>query len=194
MSDIQVQSLSKQYEGKPVLENLSSTFPEGTTTCIMGPSGTGKTTFLRLIAGLERPDNGTILGVPERIAFVFQEDRLAKDFKAEANIRLVTGSHIPSKEIQSHLIEIGLGDSLDKPVHEFSGGMKRRVAIVRAILYQADLLLLDEPFKGLDDALKQTVIAYIKKHAQGKTILCVTHDKTDAELLGANLFLLGETN
>ena len=190
MKDIVVRDLCKAYGEQQVLRGLSAVFRGGEVTCIEGPSGCGKTTLLRLIAGLETPDGGTIEGVPERIACVFQEDRLCEDFTAASNVKLVTGRTMPGAEIVSHLEEIGLGDSLGKPVREFSGGMKRRVAIVRAVCYRGDLLILDEPFKGLDEQLRARVMDYVKKHSDGKTILCVTHDGAEAAYLGGEIFEL----
>ena len=184
MTDLKVQGISKRFGEQAVLRNVTATFPAGSVTCLLGPSGFGKTTLLRIIAGLEQPDAGRIEGAPERIGFVFQEDRLCEDFSAVSNVRLVTGKSMPKEEIIRHLTEIGLGDSLDKPVREYSGGMKRRVAIVRAICYPADLLILDEPFKGLDEKLRLEVIGYIRKHTGGKTVICVTHEPDDAERLG----------
>ena len=184
MKDIVVKDLFKSYGGQPVLQNLSLTFRGGEVTCIEGPSGCGKTTLLRLIAGLEAPEGGRIEGVPERIACVFQEDRLCEDFGAVRNVKLVTGREMSEAEIAAHLEEIGLGDAGNKPVREFSGGMKRRVAIVRAVCYRGDLLILDEPFKGLDEKLRARVMDYVKRHSAGKTILCVTHDGAEADYLG----------
>ena len=162
-------------------------------TCVEGPSGCGKTTLLRLVAGLETPDGGTIEGVPDRIACVFQEDRLCEDFTAVSNVKLAVGSARSGAEIASHLEEIGLGDSLSKPVRDFSGGMKRRVAIVRAVCYGGDLLILDEPFKGLDEQLRDRVMDYVKKYSAGKTILCVTHDGAEADYLGGAVCRLPES-
>ena len=184
MTDITLRGISKSFGGQQVLRNVSAAFPAGSVTCLMGPSGFGKTTLLRIIAGLEKPDAGTVEGVPERIGFVFQEDRLCEEFSAVSNVRLVTGKRLPKETIVRHLEEIGLGDSLDKPVREYSGGMKRRVAIVRAVCYPADLLILDEPFKGLDEKLRLEVIGYIRRHTEGKTVICVTHEADDAERLG----------
>ena len=184
MTDLKIQGISKRFGGREVLRNVTAAFPAGSVTCLLGPSGFGKTTLLRIIAGLEKPDEGRIDGVPARIGFVFQEDRLCEDFSAVSNVRLVTGKSVPKEEIIRHLAEIGLGDSLDKPVREYSGGMKRRVAIVRAVCYPADLLILDEPFKGLDEKLRLEVIGYIRKHTAGKTVICVTHEPDDAERLG----------
>ncbi len=182
-----LRNVSKTYGKEQVLTGLSLTFPAGQVTCLRGPSGCGKTTLLRLIAGLEKPDGGTIEGVPARIACVFQEDRLCEDFTAVANIRLVTGKRLSRQEIASHLREIGLGENLAKPVREFSGGMKRRVAIARAVCYEGDLLMLDEPFKGLDERLREEVMDYVMRHARGKTVLCVTHDGAEAAYLGGRV-------
>ena len=184
MTELKIRGISKSFDGKKVLRNVNASFPAGSVTCLLGPSGYGKTTLLRIIAGLEKPDTGSVGGVPEQIGFVFQEDRLCEDFSAVSNVRLVTGKSMPKEDIVRHLTEIGLGDSLDKPVREYSGGMKRRVAIVRAVCYPAELLILDEPFKGLDEKLRLEVIDYIRKYSKGKTVLCVTHEPEDAERLG----------
>ena len=184
MTELTIRGISKSFDGRKVLGNVNVSFPAGSVTCLLGPSGYGKTTLLRIIAGLETPDAGSVEGVPERIGFVFQEDRLCEDFSAVSNVRLVTGKSMPKEDIVRHLTEIGLGNSLEKPVREYSGGMKRRVAIVRAVCYAAELLILDEPFKGLDEKLRTEVTEYIRKYTEGKTVICVTHDPDDAERLG----------
>ena len=187
MRDIELIDISKAYGDKPVLQDLSLTLKGGSVTCIKGASGCGKTTLLKIMTGLEVPDSGEILGVPEKISFVFQEDRLAEDFGAVSNVRLVTGKTVPKHVIAEHLKEIGLGDALDKPVRDFSGGMKRRVAIVRAVLFDGDLMCMDEPFKGLDRELRYQVMDYVKKYTAGKTVICVTHDREEADYMGGEL-------
>ena len=191
MKEIILRDISKSYGEKKVLSHLSLSFAPGHLTCLQGPSGAGKTTLLRLIAGLEKPDAGTLEGIPERIAFVFQEDRLCEDFSAPANVQLVTQKRLSRDLILAHLREIGLPeDSLRQPVREFSGGMKRRTALVRAGCYDADLVILDEPFKGLDEALKSKVIDYVLRYTAGKTVLVVTHEKEEADRLGGRLITL----
>lgn len=182
-----LKNVSKAFDGRKVLENVSLRFPAGSVTCILGPSGCGKTTLLRIAAGLEKPDSGSVEGIPEQISFVFQEDRLCEEFSAVSNVRLATGKNMPKEEIVRSLAEIGLGDDLTKPVREFSGGMKRRVAIVRAVCCPAELLFLDEPFKGLDEKLRLEVIGYIREHSKGRTVICVTHEPEDAERLGGQM-------
>ena len=187
MRDLMVKDVSKAYGDLQVLSGLNLRFPGGAVTCVLGPSGFGKTTLLRIIAGLEEPDAGSVEGVPERIGFVFQEDRLCEEFSAVSNVRLGAGKDMSREEIVRRLTEIGLGDSLKKPVKEFSGGMKRRVAIVRAVCCPAELLILDEPFKGLDEKLRLEVIGFIRRYTQGRTVICVTHEPEDAERLGGGI-------
>lgn len=181
---MKIQHLCKSFDGKVVLDHVSLTLESGGTACLMAPSGRGKTTLLRCIAGLEAPDSGQITDLPERIAYVFQEDRLCDGFSAVDNIRLVTGKALGEDEIRRHLEELGLAGSLDQPVRELSGGMRRRVVISRAVCFGADLLLLDEPFKGLDDEARQQTADYILRHRGAAAILCVTHDREDAAALG----------
>lgn len=181
---MKIQHLCKSFDGKVVLDHVSLTLESGGTACLMAPSGRGKTTLLRCIAGLETPDSGQIADLPERIAYVFQEDRLCDGFSAVDNIRLVTGKALGEGEIRRHLEELGLAGSLDQPVRELSGGMRRRVVISRAVCFGADLLLLDEPFKGLDDEARQQTADYILRHRGAAAILCVTHDREDAAALG----------
>lgn len=181
---MKIQHLCKSFDGKMVLDHVSLTLESGGTACLMAPSGRGKTTLLRCIAGLEAPDSGQITDLPERIAYVFQEDRLCDGFSAVDNIRLVTGKALGEGEIRRHLEELGLAGSLDQPVRELSGGMRRRVVISRAVCFSADLLLLDEPFKGLDDEARQQTANYILRHRGAAAILCVTHDREDAAALG----------
>ena len=181
---MKIQHLCKSFDGKMVLDHVSLTLESGGTACLMAPSGRGKTTLLRCIAGLEAPDSGQITDLPERIAYVFQEDRLCDGFSAVDNIRLVTGKALGEGEIRRHLEELGLAGSLDQPVRELSGGMRRRVVISRAVCFGADLLLLDEPFKGLDDEARQQTADYILRHREAAAILCVTHDREDAAALG----------
>ena len=185
-----VSHLYKSFGGQAVLEDVSLTLSPRQTVCLMAPSGRGKTTLMRCMAGLEKPDSGAVMGVPERIGYVFQEDRLCDGFSAADNVRLVTGSALSDTEISRHLTELGLGGSLRQPVRELSGGMRRRVAIARAVCFGGGLLLLDEPFKGLDAETRQQAAAYILRHRNGAAVVCVTHDREDAAALGAEIAAL----
>ena len=190
MKDLILDRINKRFGDKDVLRDLSLVFPADSVSCVMGPSGCGKTTLMRIIAGLAEPDSGAVTGRPEKISFVFQEDRLCEDFSALANIRLVTGRSVPDDEIENCLVSLGLEGSIRRPVRELSGGMKRRVAIARALCFRPDLLILDEAFKGLDEERKQAVMERILAEKKGRIIICVTHDPAEAEFMGGKLIRL----
>ena len=182
---IRISGLEKAYGEHRVLEALSMTLPSGETSCIMGPSGCGKTTLLRILMGLEKADGGVIEGIPEKKSAVFQEDRLCDDLSGKTNIRLVCPKKDPSL-IEEGMENLGLGESMDRPVREYSGGMRQRTAILRALFADWDILFLDEPLKGLDEKIKKVTAEYIRSRSRGKTVLCVTHDPGDVDLLGAS--------
>lgn len=185
--DIILKNVCKAYDGKIIYDNYSAVFKECVITGIMAPSGEGKTTLLRMLMGIERPDSGEILGMEGvKKSAVFQEDRLCENLTAEANIRLVN-PRLSSKEVREALLAIGLGDCLEQPVSEFSGGMRRRTAILRATLSEYDVLFLDEPFQGLDEKTKLVVIEDVKRRCAGKTVLLVTHDAGELELMQAQI-------
>ena len=170
--------------------DFSAAFPQGKTTCVMGPSGCGKTTLLSLLLGLERPDSGEITGLSGlRKSAVFQEHRLCEDVSAAANLRLVA-PRLSRQEAEALLAGLGLGDSLRQPVREFSGGMKRRTAILRALAAPYDVLFADEPFQGLDQDTKGLVLDYWREQTRGKTVILVTHDLAEAEALGDHILSL----
>lgn len=188
---IKIENLYKSYQEKQVLENLNMELAEGRITCIMAPSGKGKTTLLRILIGLEKADSGKITGMEDKdISVVFQEDRLCENLNVLSNIRLVQREKKEEKQeflkkVQKGLEEVGLLECSYQPVRELSGGMKRRVAILRALYAKWDILFLDEPFKGLDKDMKERVILFLKKSCEGKTVICITHEEKEAEALGA---------
>lgn len=189
--DIIVNSICKSFGEQQVLNNITMSFSEGSTTCIMGASGVGKTTLIYIIMGVLKPDSGEIIGIKgKRIAVVFQEDRLIEHWDAVKNIMLVSKKDVTAEIVEEHLSSIGLTEYKDKPVKSLSGGMRRRVAIVRALLVEYDLLIMDEPFKGLDEDLKKQTISYVKKNAKNKTTIIITHDMDEVALLEANLIEL----
>ena len=175
--ELHIENLCKAFDGRLVLEHV--TFTAGTgVTCVMAPSGAGKTTLLRILLGLERPDSGNFTG-NVRWAAVFQEDRLLEHLDAMENLRFVLGSALDESAANVLLTELGLGDTAGKPVREFSGGMKRRLALARALLAPSDALALDEPFTGLDEENRARCQALIRRMAPGKPVLLVTHDPAD---------------
>ena len=184
--DIKITDLKKIYLDRTVFKNLNLTVKKAGRIAVMGESGCGKTTLLKIISGLEKADGGRLEGLPEKISFVFQEDRLFEKFTALSNAKFAADKKIDDETVRRHLIEVGLTDSTLQTAENLSGGMKRRVSIVRAILAKADLLLLDEPFKGLDEGNRENVANYILKNTADTTVILVTHDRDEVELLSAD--------
>lgn len=153
---------------------------------ITGPSGAGKTTLLHLLLGILPPDSGKIRGVRgKRLAAVFQEDRLCEFLSARKNIR-IAAPDADEDEIGEHLARVGLDRAGGQRVSEMSGGMKRRVAIVRALICRAQILVLDEPLRGLDAQTRDLVYAYMNAHMGGRTVIAVTHDPDEGKRFGSD--------
>ena len=184
--DIVLSGICKSYGEKQVLQNFSHRFPESKTSCILGSSGCGKTTLLRLICGLEQPDAGAIEGNKVKFGMVFQEDRLFENLCAEKNLLLTARKGFCREDAQKLLEELGIRD-FQKPVGAFSGGMKRRVAVARALASDWEALLLDEALTGLDGDNRLRTLEVIKKMTAGRTVICVTHSAADAAYLGGNI-------
>ena len=182
---ISIEHISKSYGETVVFRDFSARLPLGETSVITGVSGSGKTTLLRLILGLETPDEGAITGVPARRAAVFQEDRLCPQLTALENVLLIAGRK-REREARDTLARLGLGKSLAVPAAELSGGMRRRCALARALCAKFDLLALDEPFKGLDEANRRAAMDAVHALPGDKTVLLVTHDAAEAEFFGGN--------
>ena len=188
---ITLRGVTKRFGDQVVLDGLDLDLAAGRVTALIGPNGSGKTTLARLLLGLSVPDGGAIGGLEGlRRAAVFQEDRLCEQFTAAGNVRLVLDR--PSlAAVTAELRRVGLDDeSLAKPVRDLSGGQRRRVAIVRALIVEADLVVLDEPFKGLDDAAKTLVMTYVRERCENRTMLLITHDRAEAEWFGARVIEL----
>ena len=206
---IEICHLKKAYGEHVIFSNLTMELKKGAVTCLMAPSGAGKTTLLRILAGLEQADGGKIGGLEAlRKSMVFQEPRLAEELTAAANIQLAVRHRMFGKEKRSsrHLVEemeeLGLSGCENQAVselsggidraeermklcpHHFSGGMRQRVAVLRAMRMDADFLLLDEPFRGLDAGTKKKTMNYIRRKGKEKTMLLVTHDLEEAEAMG----------
>lgn len=187
---MELSHISKAYGSKPVLQDLTLSFPQGGRWAVMAPSGTGKTTLLRILLGLEAPDSGTVSGVPHNTAAVFQEDRLCKNLTVRGNLRMVLGRSYREAEAVALLARLGLENCLDLPASQLSGGMARRVALARALLTKPALLILDEPFTGLDEAARLRCAEAIRDLPGDITVLLVTHREEDAALLGAKILRL----
>lgn len=184
-----IQDLCKSYGDLQILDHFNLKLESGRTYCLMGPSGRGKTTLLRLILGLETPDSGTIL-CPARLTAVFQEDRLCETFSPLDNVRMAASGLLSRTQIHTELCRLLPEESISRPVRTLSGGMKRRVAIARALLAPSDGIVMDEPFTGLDEATKHQVISYIKEKTEQKLLFITTHQEEDAKLLNAVILRL----
>ena len=169
--EIRVRGLCKAYGETRVFQNFSAVYEKGRIYYLRQPSGSGKTTLLSILAGIEKADAGSIR-VPERVSMLFQEDRLCEEYDAIKNVELVCGNRKQASEALLKLLE---PESLEKPCSSLSGGMKRRVALVRAMEAEADFLLLDEPFGGMDRENRRMAEQYIQERQQGRTILIATH-------------------
>ncbi len=189
---IKFENVSKSFDTTKVLENFNLEIVDGDTVAIMGESGSGKTTFLNIISGLIKADTGNVSGVSgKRIAFVFQEDRLAENFTVYRNICLGAGLNLDRRRVVEALAEIGLEKKIiNEKVLNLSGGMKRRVSILRALFYDYDILLLDEPTKGLDEQNKKLTVDYILKNSQNKTVVWVTHDENEAKYVSERVITI----
>jgi len=178
----ELRNITFRYEDKTIFENYSLKLNDG-ITCIMSPSGIGKTTLLHILAGLRKPESGEILNAPKRPAILFQEDRLLPWFTVEKNLLII---HKDKEKVRKMLKEIDVPPGLYPD--ELSGGMKRRVALIRALLLPSDALLLDEPFSGMDEALMKRMAALIRK--ENKFTVVSTHSLREAEELGGRILHL----
>lgn len=174
--------ISKSYGNRTVLKNFNIEIREGQTTFVLGKSGSGKTTFSKIVLGLEKIDTGKISGLDgKKISVVFQEDRLMENMTIGSNFKMTVNSHINSKQIIEKMEKIGLFQSLETKISELSGGMKRRISILRAFLIEFDLIVMDEPFRGLDDETKEIVMNFVIQNIKGKTAIIITHNKDEVE-------------
>lgn len=179
-------SLSFITDGRrqEIVKNLTYTFEDGKITALTGASGIGKTTLLNLAAGLVKADSGRVENTYKRTAYVFQEPRLMPWQTALENVASVC----KSEEIAKRYLDILLPGEYNKYPDELSGGMQQRVALARAMAYDADLLLLDEALKGLDEQTKALVVKVLSEHLVGRTAIMVTHDKSELMLCDTVLF------
>lgn len=187
--ELNVQHLCKSFEQVIAVKDLSFTAKCG-VTCILAPSGIGKTTLLRILLGLETADSGDTNARDFRWSAVFQEDRLLEHLDAQSNLRFALSGDYDETAAAEMLDKLQLTTALDKKVSDWSGGMKRRLALARALLAASDAIALDEPFTGLDSENKDRAIALIREAAKDKIILLVTHDEADAAALDAQIIRL----
>lgn len=187
---IMFDSITKRYKNVCVMNNFSLELPDSGIVCILGPSGCGKTTLVNILSGLINPDSGKVIGVNEKdISFVFQEDRLIPWITAEQNVTAVISGENKLSIARDILRCVNLLEFKDKKPNELSGGMRRRVSIARALVYKSNILIMDEPLKGLDSDIKDSIIKLIKEKQEDKLIILITHSIYEALMLSDLIYV-----
>lgn len=192
--DIIISDCSVAYDKEVVLSKLNAEFKAGKSYAITGESGIGKTTILKILWGLKKADAGKVCGNEEIRAGVFQENRLFEEYTAIENVFATGQCFMEKGQVLHGLQELLPEECLDKPVKEYSGGMKRRVEVARAMFADSGIILLDEPFAGLDEATKEKTINFIIKYKKGRTIIFTTHCLSDIQGVKAEEFKLWKTD
>lgn len=198
MGGIELKNVQKSYlvDGRafPVLQGINLTLPENTITVILGRSGCGKTTLLRLVGGLEEPDEGEIIFHAEhKTAFVFQESRLMPWLNVWENVRFGLEKKADDRLFIQNIIDmVGLSGFEKAYPSQLSGGMKQRVAIARAFAYEPSFIMMDEPFAALDYFTRTQMQRELKRlqEERGASILFVTHSIDEALLLGDKIVMI----
>ena len=185
---LKLENISVRFDGKPVLSDCSLSLGGGERLAIMGPSGCGKTTLLRVALSLQPPDTGSVSADVGRTAAVFQEPRLLPWRTAAENVNVVLSDGPETMpEALSMLERVELSDAMGKYPSELSGGMQQRVSIARALAFRPDLLVLDEPFHGLDEALRGRIISHLSASLPSASLLLATHSEEEALSLGCRI-------
>lgn len=188
---MRLQEVTKCFGSTQVLKDLSLTLIPGEITCMLGPSGCGKSTVLNILAGLLSPDQGTVTGQPQKMGYVFQEDRLLPWRTVTENIHL-GNPRATTKQLSQLVDVVGLTGFENHYPHQLSGGMRQRCAIARAYLFQPGMLLMDEPFKSLDYDLRLNMVETLLTLWQEwkSTVVFVTHEMDESLLLGNRILIL----
>ena len=187
---IELKNICVKYSEQIVLNNLNVKIDDGAFVCVTGSSGAGKTTLFRLLMGLIMQESGEVLGISgKKISVVFQENRLCENISAIRNVSLVLVEKERVQIAKRHLCELLPDENLQIPVNQYSGGMKRRVAIARAMAYPSDVILLDEPFTGLDRETMEATVEYIKKYKGNRTVLCIAHKEEEIQAIHPDWYL-----
>ncbi|MBQ1493285.1 MAG: ATP-binding cassette domain-containing protein [Blautia sp.] len=184
---LRVEHLSQSFEEREVLKDYSATYRAGEPVALMAPSGAGKTTLFRILAGFLPPDEGRVEGGdPDLVRLCFQEDRLLPGLDAFGNLA-VANPRAEEEKIHLLLSEAGLLEVSGVPAQKLSGGQRRRVALLRALLSEGSILLLDEPFTGLDEERKESLLAMTLRESRGRILIVATHSPEEAKALGARI-------
>lgn len=188
---VSIEKLYKHFEAPPLFEDFSYELAPGKTNILLGPSGCGKSTLLNMIASIDTDYSGTISGRPARIGIAFQDERLLGWESGRNNIVLVAPD-IDKGSLDEIIRVCRINTFMDKKVAFMSGGERQRINLARALAYEPDLLLLDEPFRSLDISLRHSITGslYTFLLERRKTALIVTHDVFEARELGDRITIL----
>lgn len=191
-----VENISKSFGKTHLFSRWSFSVEQGERVFLTAPSGAGKTTLLRILCGLERADEGKISGIAQgAVSYLFQEPRLFPQLTAVENVTCILPDPSTGElRARALLQELGLAGAEEKYPSELSGGMKQRVALARTLLANRPILFLDEPFTALDEELKDALRQVVLKHCEGKTLILVSHDPKDGEILTQRTLRIPETN
>ena len=183
-----LEEISVRFGEKQVLDKCSLRIGKGERVALTGPSGCGKTTLARIALSLQNTDTGTVSCAFSRVAAVFQEPRLLPWLTAAENVNLVlSDSNDTMEEARAWLENLELGDSAGLYPSELSGGMQQRVSIARALAVRPELLVMDEPFKGMDAALRDRVLRVTADALGDAALLLITHNEREAYALGCRV-------
>lgn len=189
-ASLRAQGLSIGYANVPLSKPLDFALGMSSRLCLQAPSGTGKTTLLRTMARLQKPLGGALENAARGCSMMFQDACLVEDLDALDNILLFARSGFTRKDARDLACELLPKDALSRPVRELSGGQRRRVELGRAFAAPGELVLLDEPFGGLDAQAHSCALAFVKRHGAGRIVVFATHDANDAQALTAQVLEL----
>jgi len=196
---LEIKGLYKDFGEISLYRDFCIGFSEGTITCILGPSGCGKTTLLNIIGNIIKPDRGTLIGFDKKIiSYIFQDPRLLPWKTVKGNIEFVLSKYLTREEREKYTDQfirlVELDGFANYYPSKLSGGMRQRVSIARAFAYPSDIILMDEPLKGLDIKLKLNLIQTFSRiwQADKRTVIFVTHDVDESLLLGNEIVVLGQ--
>ena len=188
---VELHEISVRFGDKTVLDQLRFHVPKGSHIAIMGPSGVGKSTLLYVIAGLQKPDAGRCVVNAGHCAMLFQKPRLLPWLSAAENVNCVlSDAKATMPQAVGWLKRLGMEADAGKYPAELSGGMQQRVALARALAFDGELILLDEPFQGLDEATKAGAMALCRRELADRTTILVTHDREEARTLADRIYIL----